>query len=76
MDVSYDDHFSEIKLPILYIGAEMAAGQSGVYTSSLTASNDITNYIVPGYSHADLWFGYDADDLVWGPLRDWLKNHK
>ena len=75
-DVSYDDHFSEISVPIFYIGAEMAAGQSGVYTSSLTSSSDITNHIVPGYSHADLWFAYNADELVWSPLRDWIKNHK
>ncbi|MBT8394511.1 MAG: hypothetical protein HKO81_05570 [Flavobacteriaceae bacterium] len=75
-DVTYDDHLGEISIPILYIGAEMAEGSAGIYTSSLTASTDITNYIVPGYSHADLWFAYDADEMVWSPLCNWLKNHK
>ena len=75
-DVSYDDHLKQISLPILYIGAGLAEGHMGVYTSSLTSSTDITNHIVERYSHADLWFGYDADNFVWGPLSDWLKNHK
>lgn len=76
LEVSHDDHLNEISVPIFYIGAELAAGETGIYTSTFTSSNDISNHIVPGYSHADLWFGYDADELVWSPLRDWLKNHR
>ncbi|MBD0852220.1 hypothetical protein [Maribacter arenosus] len=75
-DVTFDDHLGEISLPILYIGSEIATGEAGIFSSSLTASTDITNHIVPGYSHSDLWLGYDADQLVWSPLRNWLKNHK
>lgn len=45
------------------------------YYPGLTASSDITNYIVPGYSHADLWLGYDADEMGWSLLKDWLNNH-
>ena len=82
-DVSFDDHLSEITVPILYIGAGGATGSVGDYTSSLTASNDITNHLVtiPGadpasdYGHADLWFGYDADELVWDVMRQRLVDH-
>ncbi len=63
-------------MPIFYIGAEAATGASGICTGSLTAGTDITNLIVPGYSHADLWFASNADQLVWSPLRVWLNNHK
>lgn len=75
-DVDYDKHLDKIGIPIYYIGAEMAAGQLGVYTSHLTASKDITNHIVPGYSHADLWLANDASNTVWHPLSQWLKNHR
>lgn len=74
-EVTYDDYLGEISLPILYIGAEKAEGEAGIYTSSLTSSSDITSNIVPGYSHADLWFAYDADKMVWSVLHDWLIDH-
>jgi pimeloyl-ACP methyl ester carboxylesterase len=76
LEVSHDAYLHEISLPIFYIGAEVATGTAGIYTSSLTASNDITNLIVPGYSHADLWLGHNADQLVWDPLRNWIVNHR
>ena len=82
-DVSFDDHLAEISVPILNIGAGGGSGITGDYTSSLTASSDLTNYLVsiPGsgpasdYGHADLWFGYDADELVWDVLRQWPVDH-
>ena len=83
VDIGHDDHLAEISVPILYIGAAGGTGTVGDYSSSLTASVDITNYNVsiPGadpasdYGHADLWFGYEANELVWSVLRDWLLNH-
>jgi hypothetical protein len=81
-DVSFDDHLNKIKLPIFYLGANGGTGKLGEYTSSLTSSTDVTNYIVSvdgnpitDYGHADLWMGRDADKLVWEPLRRWLVNH-
>jgi hypothetical protein len=82
-DVSFDDHIAEISVPVLYLGAGGGEGTRGDYTSNLTASADITNYTVsiPGkdpasdFGHADLWFGYDADELVWDVLRQWLVVH-
>jgi len=77
VDVSYEEHFDEITVPILYIGAEFAGGLLGSYTSSFTASTDIGDpIIVDRYSHADLWFADNAAQDVWSPLREWLKNHK
>jgi len=81
-EVSMDDHLGEIRLPILYLGAEGGLGSYGVYTGSLTASGDITHHIVRKgvdraleYGHADIWMGYDAAELVWEPLSKWLMNH-
>jgi len=67
----------------LYLGAGGGSGSTGDYTISLTASSDLTTYLVSvpctdpasDYGHADLWFGYDADELVWDVLRQWLIDH-
>ena len=56
----------------LYLGAGGGSGSTGDYTISLTASSDLTTYLVSvpdtgpasDYGHADLWFGCDADELV------------
>ena len=84
MDVSFDDYLDLISVPILYIGARGGSGsEAGFYTSSLTASSDITNQLVSvnddislDFGHVDMWVGYNADKLVWSNLRNWLKNHQ
>ena len=75
MNVTFDDHIGLISVPIFYIGAELGAGVAGEYTSSLTASNDITNHIVPGYAHVDTWLANDASQLMWPELRNWIGDH-
>ena len=74
-NVSYDDHLGEISVPILNISAGGGSNVFMTYTSSLTASKDITDQMVTGYGHADLWMAYDADIHVWNNLRQWLLNH-
>ncbi|MBN1414749.1 MAG: hypothetical protein JW973_06590 [Bacteroidales bacterium] len=82
-NVSFDDHIAQISLPILYIGAGGGMGTVGYYTGNLTSSNDITNFTVtiPGveplydFGHADLWIGYNANELVWEVLYKWLLVH-
>ena len=83
-DVSFDDHFDKIKLPIFYITAEGGQGPDGNYLASLTNSSDISFYNVDDpdqedpaldFGHGDLWLGYDAAELVWEPLRQWLLAH-
>ncbi len=76
MNVTFDDNIGLISVPILYVGAELGVGTAGEYTSGLTSSTDITNHIVPGFAHVDIWVGENADNLVWSKLRNWLKNHQ
>ena len=81
MGVRFDDNINLISVPILYIGAGGGNGTAGVYTSSLTASTDITNHIVNiaapplDFGHVDSWLGKDADQLVWSKLSMWIINH-
>ena len=83
-DVSIDDYLDQISVPILYLGAGGGFGTFGDYTSSLTASTDITNYTVSlqaeenriiDFGHADTFMANDAADLVWEVLRQWLVDH-
>lgn len=81
-DVGIDDHLGEIKVPIFYLGTEGGMGTLGEYTTSLTASTDVTHYTVSvnenrmvDYGHADIFMGRDADELVWDKLYSWLIDH-
>ena len=83
MNVTFDDYINLISIPILYIGAGGGVGEAGYYTSSQTASTDITNHLVSlngdsaeDFGHEDIWVGDNADKLVWSNLRNWLKNHR
>jgi hypothetical protein len=82
-DVSFDNHLDDITIPVFYLGAGGAMGSLGEFSTSLTASTDITHYIVNipdaerefDYGHADLFLGQQADELVWEVLQNWLIDH-
>jgi hypothetical protein len=75
---------SQIRVPLRYIGAAGGVGVQGIYTTTQTASTDITTQIVQrfpaerraeDFGHADLLFGTDAPAQVWQPLAAWLQQH-
>jgi pimeloyl-ACP methyl ester carboxylesterase len=81
-DVSFDDYLNLISVPIYYIGAG-GDGKAGFYTGTLTASTDITNHFVSvngdpatDFGHVDTWLGYDANQLLWAELGNWIINHR
>ena len=83
IDLSFDDHLGDITVPIFSLGAGGGMGTLGAYSNSLTASTDVTHYVVsiPGterkldYGHADLFLGKHADKLAWEKLFQWLTDH-
>lgn len=81
-DVTFDDYLCQISVPIFYLGAGGAFGPFGYYTSSLTASQDVTHHTVSlraptglDFGHGDLMLADDAPALVWEPIRQWLADH-
>lgn len=83
-NVPFDDHLADIKVPILYIGVGGGFGESGVYTTTLLGSTDVTSLIVSlvppanriaDFGHADLFLANNAATLVWQPLLDWVRGH-
>lgn len=83
-EVDIDDYLDQISLPIFYLGAAGGTGQSGLYTTGLTASTDISSHIVmlqgsdapfADFGHAELFMARDAADLAWSHVSDWLLAH-
>jgi len=84
VDVPFDDHLSDITIPILTIGAAGGAGPDP-YTPSLTSSWDVEHFTVQllsdeefmfDFGHADLFTAGDAEALVWQPLLEWILAHR
>lgn len=82
-DVPWDDHLSDIDLPILLVGA---AGGLGPYldANGLTSSADVTQIMVQALSdaehaydmgHADVFSASNAETVVWQPILNWLLAH-
>jgi hypothetical protein len=85
VDLPYDDHLSEVKVPVLYVGAGGGYGRYGEYTvTNLLGSKDVTLHRVQrlaeparalDYGHADLFLASDAEQSVWAPIYRWMKKH-
>lgn len=82
IDVPFDDHLGDVRIPTLNLAAAGGIGQASVYSTTLLGSPDVTTRIVslkpPGeealdFGHGDLWFADNAEKLVWRPILDWLK---
>jgi len=84
-DTPLDDHFAQISVPILHVGAKGGIGP-GVYASAaVTASSDVTTMTVQllsgqeeamDFGHVDTVFATDAETLVWRPILDWIMAHR
>lgn len=85
VDLPYDDHLSEIDVPVLYVGAAGGFGEYGVYTTTLLASDDVTVLVPRAFAseedrlfdrgHADIFLADDAATLYWEPILDWIVEH-
>jgi hypothetical protein len=82
VNVGFDDHLGEIRVPVLYIGAGGGFGEYGLYTLSLLGSTDVSTHIVSlapiriaDFGHADLFLANQAPSLAWQPILDWVRAH-
>jgi pimeloyl-ACP methyl ester carboxylesterase len=73
--VVFDDHLGEVDVPILYVARQ----ETGLYTTTLTQSKDVTKLVVnptldPSlYGHADFMLANDAASKVWQKIVDWIQ---
>ncbi|GMU07877.1 hypothetical protein [Corallococcus caeni] len=84
LDVPFDDHLQDVKVPVLYVGAAGGVGRYGEYSTRLLGSTDVTRLIVRSrgeseraldFGHADLFLARDARVRVWQPILQWLRAH-
>jgi hypothetical protein len=84
IDVPFDDHLGDVRVPTLNLGAAGGIGQASVYSTTLLGSHDVTTRIVSlkpsgeealDFGHADLWLADNAEKVAWRPILDWLKKH-
>lgn len=82
-DAPWDDHFTRIQVPILWI---VAAGGYGVDWDDFPAigSGDETRLLIAlhapdeallGYGHIDPYNADNAAELVWQPMLEWVVDH-
>ncbi len=82
-DTPWDDHFSQIRVPILWI---VAAGGYGVDWDDfpVMGSHDEARLVVSlhapeevllDYGHLDPYNADNAADLVWQPMLEWIVSH-
>lgn len=83
-DPPFDDHLGSITVPTLYVGAGGGFGASGVYTTSLLASTDVSTHVVAtllpedrltDLGHVDIFRAAGADALFWDAIGDWIDTH-
>ena len=83
-DSPYDDHLSEITVPIFYVGANGGIGTAGIYSTTIVGSTDVTTLIVSlhpaeeialDFGHIDIFTAENAPSLVWQPMYNWIKAH-
>ena len=80
----FDNHLSDITVPVFYVGAGGGFGRSGLDTLTLLGSQDVSTHIISFYppeqaaldfGHIDLFNAQDAENLVWSPIYQWLSEH-
>ncbi len=83
-DVAWDDHYSDITLPVLNVAAAGGLGPTTHYNLSLLGSDDITDLnlqlrpddeVLFDFGHIDLWIADSAPELVWDPILEWVEEH-
>ncbi len=84
VDLPFDDHLSDIEVPLFYLGAAGGEGEAGLYSTTLVGSQDVSSFIVSlhpeeeaylDFGHIDLWTADNAMELAWEPLLEWIVTH-
>jgi hypothetical protein len=84
LEAVYTDHIGDVRVPIFLVGAGGGFGHYSDYTTTLTASTDITIRVVQllsddqraeDYGHVDLLEATNAETLVWQPILAWIQAH-
>lgn len=80
LDLPYDDHLAEVRIPVLYVGARGGFGEHGDYSTTLLGSRDVTTMnisLLPeqplDFAHSDLFWADNAPTVAWEPIYNWVR---
>ena len=80
----WDQHLAEIEIPILAVGAAGGAGPQFAATLDLLTSAEVDRLMVGlhppeevllDFGHVDLFTAWNAPELVWQPMLEWIEEH-
>jgi hypothetical protein len=83
-DPPWDDHFAEITIPVLDVGADGGIGPITPSCLALLGSNDITELDIGflpeeeaifDFGHIDIWIADVAPEAAWQPILEWVEDH-
>jgi len=82
-ETAFDDHITEIAVPIFNVAAAGGIGEISRYGTTLLGSSDITHLIVSigkpslseEFGHIDLFTADMAPIKVWQPILEWIRSH-
>jgi hypothetical protein len=84
-ETPFDDHLADITVPILNITCAGGIGPGELqYTTDLLGSTDVQEIYVQlhpdedatlDFGHIDIFIAYNAPDLVWAPMLEWIEDH-
>jgi hypothetical protein len=83
-ETPFDDYLGEITVPVFNVAAAGGLGEATTYTMSLLGSDDTEALmiqlfpdedILTEFGHVDLFTAYNAPELVWEPILDWIEDH-
>jgi hypothetical protein len=84
LDVPWDDHLPEVRVPLFYVGAAGGFGTVGEYLTEIVGSQDVSSLIVRerppeeatlDVGHNDLFLSGEARELFWEPILAWIRAH-
>jgi hypothetical protein len=84
IDVPWDDHISEVRVPFFYVGAAGGFGTVGEYLTQIVGSSDVGSLIVRerppeevelDVGHTDTFQSDEASELFWKPILTWIRAH-
>ncbi|HXV60475.1 MAG TPA: hypothetical protein VEK15_07270 [Vicinamibacteria bacterium] len=84
IELPFDDSLSSVTTPVLYVGADGGVGASGVFSTTLLGSSDVTVTLVDlepptsdflDFGHIDLATASSAGFLAWDHVADWIRSH-
>ena len=82
IETPLDDHFSDITVPVLYVGAGGGFGDFGVFNTTVLGSTDVSSLVVSlnedpaiDIGHQEIFIADNAENLFWQPILAWILAH-